>query len=202
MSTAEQPGWWSRTWDAARDTAPQIAARPEREPGSRWWQNLWDATREAPGQAKEAARHGWRFGQYAYKDGKQMAKDGFIWTRDKSAEVGRASAKAAKTATAKGIAQAKKIIAAQRGAGLNERLIERSAMSVAAREPRRASDRDWQAGYIHAATKRIPAMQAAAKPLVVKEPEPARERLAIEAPKPVAREWEAERRGGWEPELG
>jgi len=162
----------------------------------RWFDASKDAARAAPGKARDAVRDGWRFGVHAARDGGRMAKDGFVWTRAKTAEAGHAGAKAAKAAAAKGIAKAQKVISSQRGAGLPERLVERSAMQVAGREPRRASDRDWQAGYIHAATKRIPAMQAAAKPLVVKDPEPARPRLAIEAPKPVVREWAPELEAG------
>jgi len=174
MSTSQQ-SWWSRTWDTARDTA-RVGTREPRAEGERHWRDRWiKVVKETPGKTRGAAQKGWRFTKDSMNEAEGAVRQSIFYARSKAAQAGHAGAKAAAAARAKGAERARWALARQRGARMPEKLVERSAMSVASREPARASDRNWQAGYVAAASNRIPSMRAAAKPMVLeaeRSPEP------------------------------
>jgi len=129
------------------------------EPRS-WWSN-WlarakDKATTSAQKAKEAARNGamhvrdgWDRG---WQTGKKQAERGWRFTTDKSKQAAAYS----RQAIGKGIQKAINITNLQKMAGLEPRLMQRSAESVIDRPTRRQVDRDWQRGYSVIAAERVP----------------------------------------------
>ncbi|HTP16669.1 MAG TPA: hypothetical protein VMK13_12635 [Streptosporangiaceae bacterium] len=92
-------------------------------------------------------------------------RDGAAWAGQQAREAGARAREAAsaglRAAREKGADLARRITGLQRAAGLDEKLVARSARSVLDRQMQRPSDREWQAGYASAIARLAP---AAARP--------------------------------------
>jgi len=120
----------------------------------RHWVSSWFGTAKTGAQkAKDAAKNHGMHIRDGWDKGWEIGKRG----AERVGEGARHAARVSKTAVMKGAEKAKAVISLQKMAGLEPKLMQRSAASVIDRANlNRDSDKDWQRGYSVVAAHKVP----------------------------------------------